>query len=182
MRWRLAVTVGRWVQGRDRRIVGLVEALRAVAPRAPPGEQYQDVGHSSSNEAERVWHSERAPSAVPSATAFSDTVAAAAAARPEENGAAGSLPEGNGAAIPADDGHTPAVRKSFGWKRSRHPVATAHALFALAVIGGPIWFQEEMTAIEQVPCAHARNLAIPLVFSTMRHLVSLNLPVCLQEP
>lgn len=157
---------GWWVQGRDRRIVGLVEALRSVPPRAPPGEQYQDADDRSSDEAVQSGQSEHAPSAVPSATMFSDTVAAAAAARPQEDTPGASLPGGNGIASPAEDEHTPAPRKGFGWKRSRHPVATSQALFALAVIGGPIWFQEEMTAIEQVPSVH---LARSLVCSTMQY-------------
>mmetsp|Transcript_6329 Transcript_6329/g.18180 ORF Transcript_6329/g.18180 Transcript_6329/m.18180 type:complete len:525 (-) Transcript_6329:251-1825(-) len=146
----------RMFKARDRRMLGLIEALRVQEARPPPGKyEYkggwqqhdrpaEEDAQSSSTLSEAAAEREAlldSDTAVPSATAFSDTISAAAAAGATRD----SSSNGSGSAVtsaPAQKGGAPHVTKL-------HPVAASEALLSLAAFGGPVFFQDEMEAIIQ---------------------------------
>lgn len=171
------------LQARDRRMLGLIEALRVQEARPPPGKyEYkggwqqhdrpaEEDAQSSSTLSEAAAEREAlldSDTAVPSATAFSDTISAAAAAGATRD----SSSNGSGSAVtsaPAQKGGAPHVTKL-------HPVAASEALLSLAAFGGPVFFQDEMEAIIQV-----RNRAVSLDTSSISNhslCLSLMLDVC----
>jgi hypothetical protein len=148
----LVVTlVGGCGQGRDRRITGLIEALRLLPPRPPPGVEDEDLNSQHSSYAQNSEQAEPMPSVVPSATAFSDAIAAAAPLAADSSCGSTSEKQDTGPTNNPSHG-TAQSDKSAGGKRSKgyHPVATTQALFAMGVIGGPLLFEEEMTALLEV--------------------------------
>jgi hypothetical protein len=155
----LAACVPPSPQARDRRVLGLVECLRLAAPRSPP---HQDPAIT-----QRLWSIAKAYwlQAGAAATAAQQQLLAAA----REAAASGQAPPGalNGAAVP-QLGPLLAGLQAAGLRLSREQLAAAQslisarqedavrqqawvaALWGLAAIGGPLFFQAEVDALAQV--------------------------------
>jgi len=125
-----------------------------LPPRADYGSGHDDGAWRGSQEApdaaERQSPDEE--SAVPSATAFSDTISAAAAGSNGDdsgsNGSSNGRSEGGGEGAGA--GGTEKQSRKPPPRRHLHPVATTEALVSLATFGGPVAFQDEMEAVIRV--------------------------------
>ena len=135
----------------------------ATPPRPAPGENPQDFSGASnprSADAETSGATARTAAAQPSGTAAS----AAATGESDGSGAAEAQAAGNNLALPRAS-----AKHSAGWP---NPIYTTDALWSLAVIGGPVLFEEEMealivvsvrvyecsiTAIHGLPCNWSRH-------------------------
>jgi hypothetical protein len=162
------------LQARDRRVLGLVECLRLAAPRAPP-HQEPAITQRLWSIAKAYWLQAGAAATAAQQQLLAAARGAAADGRgspTDSSGSSSSSSSGgsaalNGSAVPSL-GPLLAGLQAAGLKLSRDQLAAAQslisarqedavrqqawvsALWGLASIGGPLFFQAEVDALAQV--------------------------------